>query len=213
VRWVRFRALLWNFGWSRVMSERCSWCVSPARAVAEEAIADGVEIAEVARSYGLSRDQWYKHRRHGTLISPTSLASVRLEVIEGGGGPYTVIPRLEELLLQVDGLKDRWGEKPQVTVALLRLERDILGDIAMPLEPPEPPTTEHSERAHITIVHHHPFHVHRGAAHIRHYGRVNPIPQTAHMCRHGRVEPRDRVLTSAASSISFRSISLPSTAQ
>jgi hypothetical protein len=112
------------------MSERCSWCVSPARAVAEEAITDGVEIAEVARSYGLSRDQWYKHRRHGTLISPTSLASVRLEVIEGGGGPYTVIPRLEALLLQVDALKDRWGEKPQVTVALLRLERDVLWDIA-----------------------------------------------------------------------------------
>jgi hypothetical protein len=111
-------------------SSSCSWCVSPARHAAEEAISNGVDISEVARNYSLSRDQWYKHRRHGTLISPTSLATVRMEVIEGGGGPYTVIPRLEALLLQVDGLKDRWGAKPQVTVALLRLERDILGDIA-----------------------------------------------------------------------------------
>ncbi len=110
----------------------CSWCVSPSRAVAEEAIADGVEIAEVARSYRLSRDQWYKHRHHGTLVKQgtSSLAAVRLEVIEGGGGPYTVIPRLEGLLLQVDALKEKWGSKPSLVVSLLRLERDVLGDIA-----------------------------------------------------------------------------------
>jgi hypothetical protein len=52
------------------MSVRCSWCVSPARHAAEGAIADGVEIAEVARSYKLSRDQWYKHRRHRSLVKP-----------------------------------------------------------------------------------------------------------------------------------------------
>jgi hypothetical protein len=111
---------------------KCSWCLSPARQVAEEAIADGVEIAEVARSYRLSRDQWYKHRRHGTLVKrgATSLSAVRLEVLEGGGSPYTVIPRLEELLLQVDDLKVKWGSKPSLVVSLLRLERDVLGDIA-----------------------------------------------------------------------------------
>jgi hypothetical protein len=108
----------------------CSWCVSPARAVAEEAISEGVDIAEVARNYALFRDQWYKHRRHGTRESPTSLATVRLEVIEGGGGPYTVIPRLEELLLKSEALREEWASKPQVMVSLLRLERDILGDIA-----------------------------------------------------------------------------------
>jgi hypothetical protein len=53
-----------------------------------------------------------------------------MEVIEGGGGPYTVIPRLEALLLQVDGLKAKWESKPSIVVSLLRLERDILGDIA-----------------------------------------------------------------------------------
>jgi hypothetical protein len=111
---------------------KCSWCLSPARQVAEEAIADGVEIAEVARSYRLSRDQWYKHRHHGTLVKQgaASLSAVRLEVLEGGGGPYTVIPRLEELLLQVDDLKVKWGSKPSLVVSLLRLERDVLGDIA-----------------------------------------------------------------------------------
>jgi hypothetical protein len=109
---------------------RCSWCISPARAVAEEAIADGVEIAEVARSYSLSRDQWYKHRRHRSLVKPGALAALRLEVIEGGGGPYTVIPRLEDLLLKSEALREKWESKPSIVVALLRLERDILGDIA-----------------------------------------------------------------------------------
>jgi hypothetical protein len=114
------------------MSVRCSWCVSPARHAAEEAIADGIEVSEVARSYKLSRDQWYKHRHHGTLVKQgtSSLAAVRLEVIEGGGGPYTVIPRLEDLLLKADVLREKWASKPSVVVALLRLERDILGDIA-----------------------------------------------------------------------------------
>lgn len=58
------------------------------------------------------------------------MAAVRLEVIEGGGGPYTIIPRLEGLLLQVDDLKEKWGSKPSLVVSLLRLERDVLGDIA-----------------------------------------------------------------------------------
>jgi hypothetical protein len=100
------------------------------RVQAEEALATGVSLAQVCRDTGLSRDQWKKHKRHGTRELPTSLATVRLEVIEGGGGPYTVIPRLEALLLQVDALKERWEPKPQVMVSLLRLERDVLGDIA-----------------------------------------------------------------------------------
>jgi hypothetical protein len=112
------------------MAGDCSWCVSIMRVQAEEALAAGVSLAQVCRDTGLSRDQWKKHRRHGTRETPTSLATVRLEVIEGGGGPYTVIPRLEALLLQVDALKERWAPKPQVMVSLLRLERDILGDIA-----------------------------------------------------------------------------------
>jgi transposase-like protein len=100
---------------------------------AEEALTEGVSLAEVCRSFGLSRNQWKKHRHHVTsrpLVVPTSLKAVRAEVLEGGGGPHTVIPRLEGLLLKVDVQKDRWSGKPQVQVALLRLERDILGDIA-----------------------------------------------------------------------------------
>jgi hypothetical protein len=101
------------------------------RQVAEEAIADGAAVAEVARSYKLSRDQWYKHRLHRSLVNPgSSLAALRLEVIEGGGGPYTVIPRLEDLLLKSEALREKWESKPSTVVALLRLERDILGDIA-----------------------------------------------------------------------------------
>ena len=64
------------------------------------------------------------------MTVPTALATVRMEVLEGGGGPYTIIPRLEQLLGQISDLKDVWGSKPSVVVQLLRLERDILGDVA-----------------------------------------------------------------------------------
>jgi hypothetical protein len=102
------------------------------RQVAEEAIADGAAVAEVARSYKLSRDAWYRHDSHRKDVNPavSSLASIRVEVLEGGGGPYTVIPRLEELLLKSEALRENWASKPSIVVSLLRLERDILGDIA-----------------------------------------------------------------------------------
>jgi hypothetical protein len=59
-----------------------------------------------------------------------SLADVRRDVVEGGGGPYTVIPRLESLLIDVEAVKQKWQNRPSTIVQLLRLERDILGDIA-----------------------------------------------------------------------------------
>jgi hypothetical protein len=98
------------------MSARCSWCVSPYRQVADEAIAAGTPVQEVARTYGLSRNQWRHHKDHGTVTSPqvVSLGAVRLEVLEGGGGPYTVIPRLEELLIEVQAAKAKWADKPPV---------------------------------------------------------------------------------------------------
>ncbi len=114
------------------MTAECSWCVSPYRQVAEEAIATGEAVMAVSRRYGLSRDQWRHHKDHGTVTSPavTSLAAVRLEVLEGGGGPYTVIPRLEQLVLEVQAAKQKWADKPQVVLGFMRLERDVLGDIA-----------------------------------------------------------------------------------
>jgi hypothetical protein len=114
------------------MTVRCSWCVSPYRQVAEEAIAVGEAVMAVARRYGLSRDQWRHHKDHASVTSPavTSLAAVRLEVLEGGGGPYTVIPRLEQLVLEVQAAKSKWVEKPQAVLGFMRLERDLLGDVA-----------------------------------------------------------------------------------
>ena len=114
------------------MTARCSWCVSPYRQVAEEAIAAGTPVQEVSRTYGLSRNQWRHHKDHGVATSPavTSLATVRLEVLDGGGGPYTVIPRLEELLIEVQAAKARWVDKPSVVLGFMRLERDLLGDVA-----------------------------------------------------------------------------------
>ena len=114
------------------MTAGCSWCVSPMRQVAEEAIASGDAVVAVSRRYGLSRDQWRHHKDHGTMSSPvvTSLAAVRLEVLEGGGGPYTVIPRLEQLVLEVQAAKQKWVDKPTVVLGFMRLERDVLGDIA-----------------------------------------------------------------------------------
>ena len=88
---------------------------------------------QVARSYGLSRNQWRHHKDHGVIAevdAAVSLAAVRLEVLEGGGGPYTVIPRLEELLIEVQAAKARWVEKPTVVLGFMRLERDLLGDVA-----------------------------------------------------------------------------------
>ncbi len=86
----------------------------------------------VSRRYGLSRNQWRHHKDHGSVTSPpvTSLAAVRLEVLEGGGGPYTVIPRLEQLVLEVQAAKSKCVEKPQVVLGFMRLERDLLGDVA-----------------------------------------------------------------------------------
>ncbi len=114
------------------MSSRCSWCTSPYRQVADEAIAAGTAVQEVARTYGLSRNQWRHHKGHGvvTSVEVVSLAGVRLEVLEGGGGPYTVIPRLEQLLLEVQAAKARWVDVPQVVLGFMRLERDVLGDVA-----------------------------------------------------------------------------------
>ena len=114
------------------MTARCSWCVSPYRQAAEEAIATGEAVMAVSRRYGLSRNQWRHHKDHGTVTSPavTSLAAVRLEVLEGGGGPYTVIPRLEQLVLEVQAAKSKWVDKPQVVLGFMRLERDLLGDVA-----------------------------------------------------------------------------------
>jgi hypothetical protein len=106
--------------------------VSPYRQVADEAIAAGTPVQEVARTYGLSRNQWRHHKDHGTVTSPqvVSLGAVRLEVLDGGGGPYTVIPRLEELLIEVQAAKAKWADKPQVVLGFMRLERDLLGDVA-----------------------------------------------------------------------------------
>jgi hypothetical protein len=114
------------------MTAQCSWCVSPYRQVAEEAIATGDAVMAVSRRYGLSRDQWRHHKDHGTVTNPdvVSLAAVRLEVLEGGGGPYTVIPRLEQLLAEVQAAKAKWVDKPTVVLGFMRLERDVLGDVA-----------------------------------------------------------------------------------
>ena len=114
------------------LSNPCSWCVSPMRQAVEDAIASGEPISKAARTYGLSRDQWRKHKLHGitTLPNAASLGAIRVEVLEGGGGSFTIIPRLETLLLQIGDLKDKWESKPSIVVQLLRLERDILGDLA-----------------------------------------------------------------------------------
>ena len=114
------------------MTVQCSWCVSPYRQAAEEAITAGDAVAAVSRRYGLSRDQWRHHKGHGQITNSevVSLATVRLEVLEGGGGPYTVIPRLEQLLIEVQAAKQQWADKPQVVLGFLRLERDVLGDVA-----------------------------------------------------------------------------------
>ena len=81
----------------------CSWCVSPNRAAAEEAIAAGASVAKTARDYDLSRDQWKHHRHHDEL------PRLRVEILADGGGPSLVIPRLEQLILTVQGERDRPG--------------------------------------------------------------------------------------------------------
>ena len=110
----------------------CSWCVSPYRQVAEAAVDAGTPISTVCQTYGLSRHQWRHHKEHGIVAgkSPVSLATVRAEVLDGGGGPYTVIPRLEELLIEVQAAKQRWVAKSATVLGFMRLERELLGDVA-----------------------------------------------------------------------------------
>ena len=105
-----------------MMGPSCSWCLSPARAVAEEKIATGTPVAIVCRDYALSRNQWKRHRLHG------SLPRLRVEILNDGGGPSTVIPRLESLIIIVQS--ERETANGSVLVSLLRLERDLLGDVA-----------------------------------------------------------------------------------
>ena len=64
------------------MSSRCSWCVSPYRQAAEEAVNGGTPVAQVCQTFGLSRDQWRHHKTHGTVAAggPVSLATVRAEL-------------------------------------------------------------------------------------------------------------------------------------
>ena len=127
------------------MSERCSWCVSPYRASVDAALAAGASVALVCREYGLSRSQWRNHRHHigdakgqeaaatppsEAQASTVTLAGIRRDVLEGGGGPYTVIPRLEQLLIDVEAAKQKWRNKPSTVVQLMRLERDLLNDVA-----------------------------------------------------------------------------------
>jgi hypothetical protein len=76
----------------------------------------------VCREFALSRDQWKNHRLHG------SLPRLRVEILSDGGGPSTVIPRLESLLITVES--EREAAIGSVMVSLLRLERDLLGDVA-----------------------------------------------------------------------------------
>jgi hypothetical protein len=110
----------------------CSWCVSPYRQAAEEAVGAGTPVSTVSQTYGLSRHQWRHHKTHGQVAegSPVPLATVRAEVLDGGGGPYTVIPRLEELLMEVQAAKRKWVAKPSTVLGFMRLERDLLGDVA-----------------------------------------------------------------------------------
>jgi hypothetical protein len=110
----------------------CSWCVSPYRQAAEEALGEGMPVTQVCQTFGLSRDQWRHHKGHGVIAegSPVPLATVRAEVLNGGGGPYTVIPRLEELISEVQTAKTEWVAKPSTVLGFMRLERDLLGDVA-----------------------------------------------------------------------------------
>jgi hypothetical protein len=57
-----------------------------------------------------------------------SLPRLRVEILNDGGGPSTVIPRLESLLMTVESEAET--AKGSVMVSLLRLERDLLGDVA-----------------------------------------------------------------------------------
>jgi hypothetical protein len=41
-----------------------------------------------------------------------------------------VIPRLEELLIEVQAAKAKWADKPTTVLGFMRLERDLLGDVA-----------------------------------------------------------------------------------
>jgi hypothetical protein len=106
--------------------------VSPYRQAAEEAVGAGEPVTQVCRTFGLSRDQWRHHKGHGAVAegSPVPLATVRAEVLDGGGGPYTVIPRLEELIIEVRAAKEHWLAKPSTVLGFMRLERDLLGDVA-----------------------------------------------------------------------------------
>ena len=105
-----------------MMSPRCSWCISPNRAAAEEAIAAGASVAQACRDYDMSRDQWKHHQHHDRL------PRLRVEILADGGGPSLVIPRLEALILTVQGERER--SRGPVMVQLLRLERDLLNDVA-----------------------------------------------------------------------------------
>jgi hypothetical protein len=144
----------------------CSWCVSPFRDAAEAAIVAGEPKMTVARRFGLGRSQMYKHLRHVRILPPKGgplvtnpepvqrLAAVRAEIVDSTDGWATVIPRLESLLLEVRRVRERWEDtKPQVAVSALRLEREILNDVAkLRGEIPDTRTVKVAEIAEWSIV-------------------------------------------------------------
>jgi hypothetical protein len=136
--------------------------VSPFRDAAEAAIVAGEPKMTVARRFGLGRSQMYKHLRHVGILSPKGepvtvvpeLAAIRAEIVDSTDRWATVIPRLESLLLEVQRVRERWEDtKPQVAVSALRLEREILNDVAkLRGEIPDTRTVKVAEIAEWSIV-------------------------------------------------------------
>lgn len=113
------------------MARPCSWCVSPYADAALAALGAGEPRVAVCRRYGLSRRQLLRHEQHSDDPYETEpYRAVRAEIVEADGGPFTIIPRLEELLLHVREARSQWASRYQAQAAFLRLERDLLNDIA-----------------------------------------------------------------------------------
>jgi hypothetical protein len=107
-----------------MMGASCSVCTSPFREAVDRGLRDGMNRSEMARTFTLPRRQIYRHaEKH---MSEPTVEIVAEDLIS------TVIPRLERLIFEVDGVKDRAvdGGNDRLVLQAVKVQRELLSDVA-----------------------------------------------------------------------------------
>jgi hypothetical protein len=108
------------------MSASCSVCVSPFRESVERGLREGAAKLQMARTFNLPRRQIYRHAENHMEGEQVTVEIISEDLVS------SVIPRLERLVFEVEGVKDRAIErdKDQLALQAVRVQRELLSDVA-----------------------------------------------------------------------------------